>query len=115
MKPMTVFVLVWLALCFVGENADARCRRCCRGRIAWRPCAPASARACRSPTTVRCLATEPDLLPRRTYGFALPMAPAPADMEKYDAASPSDLEPAAAGAPAERTLEINPHRPGGAK
>lgn len=46
------------------------------------------------------------------------MAPAPADMEKYDAASPSDLEPAAAapaGAPAERTLEINPDRPGGAK
>jgi hypothetical protein len=56
--------------------------------------------------------------PRKTYGFALPMAPAPPEMEEYGPASPSDLEPGAAapaGAPPERRLEIDPNRPGGAR
>jgi hypothetical protein len=121
MRPMTLIVLTWIMMFgFVGESAHARCRKYCRGRVSWRHCAPARAcsRPCCRATTGRCPAAEAELQPRKTYGFVLPMAPAPAEMEEYGAASPSDLEPGAAapaGAAPERTLEIDPNRPGGAK
>ena len=114
-----IIALASAAFFLSGPDAEARYRRSCRrGRCCVRACA----KPCCQPTSGRCCVAKkacPSGVPAgETYRAVLPMAPAPAWAERaaeYGEAAPAPAAGEAAPMPVAPKLEIDIHKPGGAK